>query len=113
MACFGCMVSYFQCSQEDFSCPVCRGRMSMHFNRVITQSAQIHNKRKRKTQEHLVFEKLLDYRKRFKYQSFHHIFRRFAQEIENKQLDQIEKDINVLIEAVEARKRLIESKLIE
>ena len=113
MACFECMISYFQSSKNDFTCPVCRSRMSMHFNRVITESAKIHTKRKRKSQEHIVFEKLLKYRKRFKFQSFHHIFRRFSCEVCEGHLTQIENDINILIESVEARKRLLDSKLID
>lgn len=117
LGCFNCVSEYIRHDAHLPNCPICRDTLHIRFDRLISESACIFHRSKRRrvsTSPCAVFVKLLTLKEKNRYKVFTRTFKRFVLATPCVEaLEQLNDDIDNIDKANESIKRLKSQRLYE
>ena len=117
LGCFECVAEYVRQGSNTPNCPICRDSLHIRFDRLITESASLFHRSKRRKLDITpcrVFMKLLDLKEKNRYRVFTRTFKRFVLATPTRDaMDKLNQDIDNIRKANESIKRLKSQHLYE
>ena len=116
VGCFNCVCKHI-CQSEKTECPMCRESLHLRFDRLVTESAAVMHRPKRRKgnpgeDAYAVFLRLLDLKNKERYRIFTRTFKRFAVASDTPEaVIQLSEDIENILKARKSGHRLLEQKL--